>query len=557
MMNANRLYASRIAKLATVSIVALLLFSVSLGALPARQTGRATPAQLRAIRDYIKQSWHTLERSNARLAAAAVDPKFKASAGARSPVYVSRKENVREVEARLRQQMTAEDFARIEIRQLPEDWHQINQQGLLYLPNPYVVPGGRFNEMYGWDSYFIQVGLLRDGETELAKDMIDNFIYEVEHYGKVLNANRTYYLTRSQPPFLTEMILGVYRKTHDRRWLAATVPALEKTYELWTTDPHMTPATHLARYWDFGEGPAPEVIADERDAQGRTHYDRVKEYYRTHEIKDYDVNKFYDKAKDELTPLFYKGDRSMRESGFDPSNRFGQFNTDIISYNPVCLNSLLYRVETEAAEIMKILGRAAAAAQWQRRAAQRRAQINRLMWDAADGLYYDYNFVEKRVRRYPYVTTFYPLWVGIASPAQAARVVKNLHLFERPGGLLTSTTVSGSQWDAPFGWGNLQMIAVGGLRRYGYNREADRIAANFLSLVLKEFIAHNTIVEKYDVEARQSQISAGLKFGYTSNEIGFGWTNAAFTDLYADLPEAKKADVLNLNGVARSAATGK
>ncbi|HKQ06875.1 MAG TPA: trehalase family glycosidase [Blastocatellia bacterium] len=557
MMNANRLYAGRLARRVTVAIVALLVSSVSLGALPARQTGRATPAQLQAIRDYIKQSWHTLERSNARLADAAVDPKFKAGAGARSPVYVSRKENVSEVEARLRRQMTAEDFARIEIRQLPEDWQQINQQGLLYLPNPYVVPGGRFNEMYGWDSYFIQVGLLRDGETELAKDMIDNFVYEVEHYGKVLNANRTYYLTRSQPPFLTEMILGVYRKTHDRRWLAATIPALEKTYELWTTDPHMTPATHLARYWDFGEGPAPEVIADERDAQGRTHYDRVREYYRTHEVRDYDVNKFYDKAKDELTPLFYKGDRSMRESGFDPSNRFGQFNTDIISYNPVCLNSLLYRVETEAAEIMKILGRAAAATQWLRRAAQRRAQINRLMWDAADGLYYDYNFVEKRVRRYPYVTTFYPLWVGIASPAQAARVVKNLHLFERPGGLLTSTTVSGSQWDAPFGWGNLQMIAVGGLRRYGYNREADRIAANFLSLVLKEFIAHNTIVEKYDVEARQSQISAGLKFGYTSNEIGFGWTNAAFTDLYADLPEAKKADVLNLSGVARSAATGK
>ncbi|HJQ26147.1 MAG TPA: trehalase family glycosidase [Blastocatellia bacterium] len=544
-------------KRTSLSVVALLLLSVSLAALPARQSERATPAQLQAVRDYIKKSWHTLERSNARLADAAVDPKFKTGAGARWPVYVSRKENVQRVEASLRQQMAAADFARIEIRQLPEDLDQINQQGLLYLPRPYVVPGGRFNEMYGWDSYFIQVGLLRDGEIELAKDMIDNFLYEVEQYGKVLNANRTYYLTRSQPPFLTEMILGVYRKTRDRRWLAATVPALEKTYELWTTAPHLTVETGLSRYWDFGEGPAPEVIADERDAQGRTHYDRVKEFYRTHEIKDYDVSKFYDRAKDELTPLFYKGDRSMRESGFDPSNRFGQFNTDIISYDPVCLNSLLYRLETEAAEIMTTLGRRTDASRWLRRAAQRRATVNRLMWDEQDGLYYDYNFNEKRVRRYPYVTTFYPLWVGIASRAQAARVVKNLRMFERPGGLLTSTTVSGSQWDAPFGWGNLQMIAVGGLRRYGYNQEADRIAANFLSLVLKEFIAHNTIVEKYDVENRQSQISAGLKFGYTSNEIGFGWTNAAFTDLYADLPVAKKADVLKLNGVGRAAATGK
>ncbi len=547
----------RIRRAAVLSIITLLLASASLAALPVAQAERATPAQLQAVRDYIKQSWHTLQRSNARLAVAAVDPKFKASAGSRWPVYVSRKENVAAVEARLRKEMPAADLAKIEILRLPEDASQIKPQALLYLPRPYVVPGGRFNEMYGWDSYFIQVGLLRDGETALAKDMIDNFVYEVEHYGKVLNANRAYYLTRSQPPFLGEMILGVYRKTRDRRWLESTVPALEKTYQLWMSEPHLTKETNLSRYYDFGEGPAPEVIADERDAQGRTHYDRVKEYYRTHEITDYDVSKFYDKAKDELTPLFYKADRSMRESGFDPSNRYGPFSADIISYNPVCLNSLLYRLETGAAEIMQTIGRATDAAQWLKRADTRRAQINRLMWDDKDGLYYDYNFAEKRVRRYPFVTTFYPLWAGVATREQAARVVANLPLFERAGGLLTSTTVSGSQWDAPFGWGNLQMLAVEGLRRYGYNKEADRVSANFLSMVLKEFIAHNTIVEKYDVEGRKSQLGAGLKFGYTSNEIGFGWTNAAFTELYAGLPEAKKGDVLRLNGIALPAGVGK
>src|SRR5205823_14971007 len=184
-------------------------------------------------------------------------------------------------------------------------------------------------------------------------------------------------------------------------------------------------------------------------------------------------------------------------------------------YNPICLNSLLYLMETEAAEIMTTLGSKGEAIRWLRRANERRAAINRLMRDEQDKLYYDYNFVEKRVRRYPFATTFYPLWAGIASRAQAAGVVKNLQMFERAGGLLTSTTVSGSQWDAPFGWGNLQMIAVNGLRRYGYNKEADRIAVNFLSMVLQEFIAHNTIVEKYDVEARKSQLGAGLKFGYT------------------------------------------
>jgi alpha,alpha-trehalase len=147
------------------------------------------------------------------------------------------------------------------------------------------------------------------------------------------------------------------------------------------------------------------------------------------------------------------------------------------------------------------------------------------------------------------VTTFYPLWVGIADRKMAARVVSNLKQFERAGGLQTSTRTSGNQWDAPFGWAPMQMIAVEGLRRYGYEEEADRIAANFLSVILKEFIRHNTIVEKYDVVRRASELKGGLKFGYKSNEIGFGWTNGAFTDMYAQLPQKKKADVLNLDGL--------
>ena len=509
---------------------------------------RATHAQLQKIRKYIKESWHTLMRSNARLADAAVDPKFKVPAGARWPVYLSHKENLKRVEESLRSQMSQESFAKIELRQLPDEPSEIKEQGLLYLPFPYVVPGGRFNEMYGWDSYFIQVGLLRDSEVELAKNMADNFLYEIENYGKVLNANRTYYLTRSQPPFLTLMVLGVYRKTHDSKWLREAVPAIEKYYRFWTSEPHLTKETGLSRYYDFGDGPAPEVISDERDEKGRTHYDRVKEYYRSHEIKDYGLDQYSDREKDELTDLFYKGDRSMRESGFDPSNRFGPFNIDIIHYNPVCLNSLLYLMETETAEIMKALGRTRDANVWLGRADDRRRSINRLMWDERDGLYYDYNFVEKRMRSYPFVSTFYPLWAGIADRKQADRVVANLHLFERPGGLQTSTNASGSQWDAPFGWANMQMIAVKGLRRYGYAKEADRITVNFLSMILKDFMEHNTIVEKYDVERRSSQLGAGIKFGYAANQIGFGWTNAAFTEMYAELPDTERANVLKLDG---------
>jgi alpha,alpha-trehalase len=510
---------------------------------------RASTKQLQAIQTYIKQSWHTLTRSFAQLAKAAPDPKFKVPADGRWPVYVSRRENIKRIEDALRAQMPAADFAQIQLRQLPENPLDVKEHGLLYLPYPYVVPGGRFNEMYGWDSYFTQVGLVRDGEMELAKNMTDNFLYQIDHYGKILNANRTYYLSRSQPPFLTQMILNVYRKQPDTTWLRATVPAIEKYYRFWTEEPHLTKQTGLSRYYDLGDGPAAEVLSGERDPQGRDHYDLVKEYYRTHDVKDYDVGQYYNKEKDQLTDLFYKGDRTMRESGFDPSNRFGPFNIDVIHYDPVCLNSLLYLMETDTAEIQKILGRAREARVWTNRADQRKQKINRLMWDEKDGLYYDYNFAKKEMRHYPFITTFYPLWVGVADRRQAARIVANLHLFERPGGLLTSTNVSGSQWDAPYGWAPTEMIAIQGLRRYGYAKEADRITANFLSMILKEFIQHNTIVEKYDVERRESEVGAGLKFGYKSNEIGFGWTNAAFVELYANLPAAKKGDVLQLNGM--------
>lgn len=498
---------------------------------------------LRAIEDYISRSWHTLTRSNKDLAHAAADPKFKLGPDQALLVYAPAKESIDKIKASLRAQMPAADFARITVEPLPADTSTVTQPGLLYLPHPYVVPGGRFNEMYGWDSYFIQLGLLRAGELELARNMADNFVYEIENYGKILNANRTYYLTRSQPPFLTQMILGVYRQTGDKEWLRRAWPAIEIYYRYWTTGPHLVEETGLSRYYDSGHGPAPEVVADERDERGRTHYDRVAEYYRTHPVKDYELSNYYDREDDRLTDLFYQADRAMRESGFDPSNRFGQFNADILNYVPVCLNSLLYLMETEAGEIQKLLGRHAQAAVWSKRARERRERMNRLMWDAQDGLYYDYNFTTKSMRRYPFVTAFYPLWAGIANSSQAAHVVRNLDLFERPGGLQTSSTVSGSQWDAPFGWAPMQIIAVAGLRRYRYHTHANRISLKFLSLILKEFNEHNVIVEKYDVVRRDSHVQAGLKFGYTSNEIGFGWTNAAFLKLYAGLPRLQRREL--------------
>ena len=504
----------------------------------------APPPERQPILDYIKQTWAKLTRSNRTLAASAADPKFQAGPGGRWPVYVARDEDLKTIQQQLRRDLTAEDFQKIDLRQLPEDPATVREQGLLYVPHPYVVPGGRFNEMYGWDSYFIQIGLLRDGEIDLAKNMADNFLYEIREYGRILNANRTYYLTRSQPPFLTQMLLGVYRKTNDRKWLEAALPAIEKYYRFWTAEPHLTAETSLSRYYDLGDGPAPEVLSSEKDAGGRTHYDLVKQYFRTHKVPDYDVGEYYDARRDILTTLFYKGDRSMRESGFDPSDRFGKFNIDIIHYNPVCLNSLLYLMERQTAEILRILDRSANAAIWDKRATERADRINRLLWDEQAGLYFDYEFVHHRLRKYPFATTFFPLWAGFASPEQAAALVRNLALFEKPGGLETSPNASGNQWDAPFAWAPLQMVAVEGLRRYGYNTEADRISREFLSMVLEQYRERGIIVEKYDAVRRSMDVSRGIQFGYSSNEAGFGWTNGVFTELYDALPAEQRRELM-------------
>jgi alpha,alpha-trehalase len=510
-----------------------ILWAVALcgPAAPSHAQSMPPKAQLDELRAYIKKTWTTLTRSLADVPAAARDPKMHRPDTARWPLYISRLERRARVERALASALSESDRGRLELRLLPSNPADVTDHGLLYLPRPYVVPGGRFNEMYGWDSYFIQVGLLGDGEVELARDMVDNFVYEIDKYGTILNANRTYYLSRSQPPFLTRMILGVYERTRDRDWLRSSLPAIERYYRFWTSGAHLNAATGLSRYFDTGKGPAPEVLADERDQQGRTHYDRVREFYKTHPVTDYELSQYYDAASDQLTPLFYTGDRSMRESGFDPSNRYVPFSVDIIHYVPVCLNSLLYQMEEDGAAITAALGRASESRRWRDRAARRKTRIDLNLWDADTGVYFDYNFLTKQRRRYLFATTFYPLWAGTASAEQARRVREHLAEFEAPGGILTSTTVTGSQWDAPFGWAPLQMIAVEGLRRYGFGADADRLATKFVSMVNDDFREHGVIVEKYDVRRRKSDVAAGIKYGYSANQVGFGWTNAAIVQM--------------------------
>jgi alpha,alpha-trehalase len=494
------------------------------------------PARVARLRDYVHRTWPALTRTLADLPAAARDDKVPHPAGSPWPVYLPPDEDRDAVAAHLAELLPPSGLAEIVLRPLPAPSSSIAkaiaEPGLLYLPRPYVVPGGRFNEMYGWDSAFIVLGLLRDGELARARDIVDDQLYEVRHYGGVLNANRTYYLTRSQPPLLAGMVLAVFRATGDRDWLAGAREALEATHAHWTSPPHLVPELGLSRYHDHGEGPAPEVES-ERDAAGRTHYDRVRAYLRAH--PDPSFGRFFDRAADRLTPAFYEGDRAMRESGFDPTGRFGPFGAEAAQTVPVCLNTLLFQLEMDLAEIDRLLGRPADAARFAALARERRQRIDTFLWDEGRGLYLDYDLDARRLRPYPFATTFWPLWAGLAEPAHAARVIANLALFERPGGILTSTTVTGAQWDAPFGWAPLQLFAALGLRRAGDGRDADRIARAFLSMLVEDLERRGTLVEKYDVERRTSDLGGAVRFGYTSNEVGFGWTNGVALELLAEL----------------------
>ena len=535
------------------------------------QEQKNNAAGVAAVRQYIAAGWDTLTRSMTDCASV-VDPKMKVHPVMYLPAGFAVPPAVEKLHA----------DCGVDVEHLPKPIHQLGEidtnaihpHGLLYLPNKYVVPGGRFNEMYGWDSYFIILGLLRDGRTDLARGMVENFFFEIEHYGALLNANRTYYLTRSQPPFLSSMVLAVYdadkQAGHaDTAWLARAYQYLEKDYSMWTRDPDLAGSTGLARYYDFGDGPPAEGMQDEGGLYRKVvsyfvvHPDEADHYLVQHlvqqdsaktgstqaavglgssyDITVCDVALTKERPKCEpgravrLSADYYKGDRSMRESGFDISFRFGAFGAATHHYAPVCLNSLLYKTETDMEKISGLLGKASEAKTWRERAGERKLRMQQYLWDGDHGFYFDYDFISGKRSAYRYLTTYYPLWAGLATAEQAAAVVKNLPVFEQPGGLAMSPENSGAQWDYPYGWAPVELLAIEGLRRYGYNFDADRLSSKFLSTVIENFQRDGTIREKYNVVTRSSE--SQVEVGYQANVVGFGWTNAAFLELLNALPK--------------------
>lgn len=411
---------------------------------------------------------------------------------------------------------------------------------------PFVVPGGRFNEMYGWDSYFIVQGLLSDGRADLAKAMVDNHVYQIQHYGKILNANRTYYLTRSQPPFLSSMLRETYaRLPKDPAWLKTGLEAVLREYRtVWTAPPRLNEEQGLSRYYDDGTGPCPEVEPG--------HYDEVLAPYARKTgatpgeyLKGVLAGKYADKGLAE----YFVHDRAVRESGHDTTYRFDGRTVDFLS---VDLNSLLYRIETDVADLLDSEfggtlrlsdGTLERASLWREMARKRKERVDAFLWDEKSGLYFDFDVKNRRRSGYVSATTFYPLWAGLASKEQAEAVVRNaLPELERRGGLAAgalrsrgelSTERPERQWDYPNGWAPHQMLAWAGLERYGLRKDAQRLTYRWLWAIAKNARDYNgTVPEKLDVEKASHKVFAeygnvGTEFAYITKE-GFGWMNASF-----------------------------
>ncbi|MEZ4810922.1 MAG: alpha,alpha-trehalase TreF [Allomuricauda sp.] len=381
------------------------------------------------------------------------------------------------------------------------------------LPNKYVVPGGRFQEIYYWDSYFTLEGLLADERDDLAKSMVDNFTFLIDSIGFIPNGTRDYYTSRSQPPFYALMVDALAKK--DRNLLLYYLPELGREYDFWmhglNTVAQGKPQRHvvdlggnlfLNRYWDKGVTPRPEAYKEDFHLADGLESQSSKE-------------------------ALYKNLRSSAESGWDFSSRwYGQENefgsTETTSILPVDLNCLLYSLEDIISRACAMKGDEQARAIFRNKAQLRKVAIQRYLWNEETGFFHDYNFEDSKMTPELTLAGAYPLYFGLATKEQAEKV-KNVLMgsFLKDGGLVTTLENTGQQWDAPNGWAPLQYMAVRGLLRYGFRKEAIEVMQRWLALNEKVYKDTGKMMEKYNVEDL-SLISGG---GEYPNQDGFGWTN--------------------------------
>jgi alpha,alpha-trehalase len=394
---------------------------------------------------------------------------------------------------------------------------------LIALPNAYIVPGGRFREVYYWDSYFTMLGLQASGRVDMIEHMTDNFAFLIDSIGFIPNGNRTYFLTRSQPPFFAAMV-NLLAEEKGEQTLVHYLPQLEKEYNYWMAGKaevnvenrtnmkvvYMDDNSLLNRYYDQGTTPRDEMYAD-------------------------DVETAEENERPEA--VIYQHLRSACESGWDFSCRWFEEPEELSSIHtmdiiPVDLNALLYHLEKTIARAYTIQGEEAKGDDYEELAQARMKAVMEYCWDEESGFFRDYDFVKKEITPVPSLAGLFPLFFNMLDdPAKAESVALVVEQqFLKPGGLSSTLVKNGQQWDAPNGWAPLQWIAIQGLRNYGQDDLAATIKNRWVELNLKVYKNTGKMVEKYNVE----DISLEAGGGEYPVQDGFGWTNGVLLKLLSE-----------------------
>lgn len=388
---------------------------------------------------------------------------------------------------------------------------------LIPLPRPYVVPGGRFREVYYWDAYFTMLGLAESGRIDTVADMVANFAHLIDRVGFIPNGSRSYFCTRSHPPFFAHMVELLATLRGDAGIVHRYLPQLEREYAFWMDgESDLGEAqsacrrvvrlgdAHLNRYWDDAETPRPESYAEDLAVAA---------------------------ASRRSAPALYRDLRAACESGWDFSSRWLGTPTSLGSIRttrvvPVDLNALLYHLERVLADANgKVGGGGSPYAQC---AEARATSLRTLFFDDAAGLFVDVSSETGRPTGVLSLAGVLPLFVGVATDAQAARVASTLEArFLAPGGWRTSLTASGQQWDRPNGWAPLQWIVYQGLCRYGFDDLAERGARAWVDSCTEVYRQTGRLLEKYDVD----NVGALPGGGEYAVQDGFGWTNGVLLGL--------------------------
>jgi alpha,alpha-trehalase len=393
----------------------------------------------------------------------------------------------------------------------------------LAMPAPFVVPGGRFREMYYWDSYFTMLGLKVDGQQPLVESMLADFVSIIDRYGHIPNGMRTYYLSRSQPPFFAMML--DLSQDKDPALAAQRLAALRKEHDFWMKGTScldrsgacdrvvkMPDGALLNRYWDDRDTPRDESFAEDVTTAAKISAPATTTYRHL---------------------------RAGAESGWDfssrwladPQNLTSIHTTDIV---PVDLNSLMLAMEQRIqARCLAALDQKCAD-EFAGLVKRRKAAIDHYLWVPKDGRYADWDRVTHKPTSVISAAMLYPLFVGAASPGQATAVGATVRkTLLAPGGLRTTPLRTGQQWDTPNGWAPLQWVAIDGLARYGQGDLAHDIAGRWMSSVASAYAETGKMLEKYDVEEKRP--GGGGEYPL---QDGFGWTNgvaSAILERYPDL----------------------